>query len=319
MGSGWLRVFLLLERNHMPIMTEGEKAEWLRKRTGDVTSTEVAALFDCSPYLTRFELFHRKRDKVVVDGEASERMKWGNRLEAPIALGIAEDKGWDVRPMKEYMRDATARIGASFDYAIDPDGILEVKNVDQWAYKDGWIVEDDGRVEAPPHIELQVQTQLMVSGRAYAYIGALVGGNRVALMKREPEAKIQEAIRREAVAFWKSVDDNQPPTPDFIKDAEFIKRLYSKVEEGKIIDAKGNKEWLDLALMYKQRTAEVKLAENARDEVKSKIRIMMGDAEKVQGDGFSISAGMVSEAEVKYLRPAYRNFNVFFKKEKGDK
>jgi len=70
--------------------------QWLTERAKDVTSTEVSALFGLSPYLTEFELFHQKRDAVVVKIEPNERMKWGNRLESAIAQGAAEDMGWNI-------------------------------------------------------------------------------------------------------------------------------------------------------------------------------------------------------------------------------
>jgi len=93
--------------------------EWLQQRAKDVTSTEVSALYGLSPYLTEFELFHNKRDQVVVRLEPNERMKWGNRLEAAIAHGAAEDQGWDISKFNVYMRDMDARIGSSFDFQIN--------------------------------------------------------------------------------------------------------------------------------------------------------------------------------------------------------
>ena len=39
---------------------------WLQERMKDITSTEVSALYGLSPYLTEYELFHTKKDGVVV-------------------------------------------------------------------------------------------------------------------------------------------------------------------------------------------------------------------------------------------------------------
>ena len=52
----------------IPYTTE---AAWLAARTHDLTSTEIAALFGCSPYLTKFELWHRKHDGADVAFEPS--------------------------------------------------------------------------------------------------------------------------------------------------------------------------------------------------------------------------------------------------------
>src|SRR5690606_13844867 len=68
-------------------------------RASVVGSSEVAALFDASPYLTRFELWHRKKgniatpefDAVADDGTPdNERIWWGVRLEKAILDAACE-------------------------------------------------------------------------------------------------------------------------------------------------------------------------------------------------------------------------------------
>ena len=51
--------------------------EWLKLRTLDVTSTESPALFGLSPYMTKFELWHRKKSGEVYTIKDNERMFWG--------------------------------------------------------------------------------------------------------------------------------------------------------------------------------------------------------------------------------------------------
>jgi len=100
------------------ILSFESEAEWLAMRDKDLTSTEAAALFGCSPYATAYELFHRKRGQLVVEFETNDRMVWGNRLETAIALGIAEDHGLIVEPFKVYARIPELRMGSSFDFKI---------------------------------------------------------------------------------------------------------------------------------------------------------------------------------------------------------
>ena len=135
-------------------ITPKDEADWLAMRKQDVTSTESAALFGMSPYLTHFDLWHRKHSGNVPEFKTNERMKWGNRLESAIAHGIAEEQGWKVSPMKEYMRLPTSRIGSSFDFVITSLGEpvhLEIKNVDYLAFRDGWIEHDDGTIDSVSH------------------------------------------------------------------------------------------------------------------------------------------------------------------------
>jgi predicted phage-related endonuclease len=47
-------------------------------RSTHVGASECAALFDCSPYVTRFELWHRRKGNVASpDLSDNERAEWG--------------------------------------------------------------------------------------------------------------------------------------------------------------------------------------------------------------------------------------------------
>ncbi len=294
-------------------------SHWLDLRAQDLTSTDIAALFGCSPYLTEFECWHRKKDKLIVKLQPNERIRWGNRLESAIARGIADDHAMEIRPMKEYIRIPELKLGSSFDFSVEKsdhveEGILEIKNVDALQFKDGWIVDGD-KVEAPLHIELQAQHQLLVSGRQYLAIGALVGGNRVVLIHREADLEVHRAIITKAEAFWKSIDEGIVPSPNFEKDASFISSLYKYAEPGKILEA--DKKIESLADMYKTLSDELKRVTSAKDAIKAEILTIIKDAEKVKSDKFTISAGIVAPAEISYTREGYRSFKLTWKKEKA--
>ena len=319
----------------MIIIHPENKQAWLEERTKDITSTEIAALFGISPYLTEYELWHRKKNNLIVEIEENERMKWGKILEDSIAKGVAEEQGWTIRRMYEYGRIPELRIGSSFDFSIiekvpsngdvpvEPmgssvngsreTGLLEIKNVDGLQFKKGWIVDGDN-VEAPPHIELQVQHQLLVSGRAYAYIGALIGGNNLILIKREPSPKIHEAIKQKAAEFWKSIDDNTPPPPNFQTDSSLITSLYNYSEPGKVVDVAENEQIVKMAVEYKEAGDKIKVLDNMRDEIKAKILTVIGDAEKALGGNFTVTANMVGPAHIEYERKPYRSFKITWKK-----
>lgn len=305
------------------IIKPKDQEEWLGLRVNDITSTEIAGLFNLSPYpdMTPFALWHRKKNKTYVKLEPHERMKWGTRLQDSIAAGIAEDQGWIIRRKDEYMRDPILRVGSSFDFevALPPDGsvsgLLEVKNVDAMVFRDGWIVDGDN-VEAPPHIELQVQHQLLVSGYKQAHIGALIGGNKVVLIKREADPKIALAILDRVTQFWKSIEDNTPPEPNFQRDAQFIAKLYNFAEPNKLFDARGNELMLARAQEYRSLGEQIKLLDEKREELKAQILMEIGDAEKATGDGFSVTAGVIGAAHIEYDREPYRSFRINWKKAK---
>lgn len=279
----------------VPYTTE---AAWLAARRQDVTSTESAALFGLSPYATNFEVWHRKHSNLETEFQQNERMAWGNRLEAAIAAGIAEERGWVIEPMKDYMRLPVERIGASFDFRIltHPGGPahLEIKNVDYLAFRDNWLEHDDGTIEAPAHIEMQVQHQMLVSGYSRAFIGALIGGNRHVVIERERDEAVIRAIRARVAAFWKSVDEHDEPPPVMPEDAAAVIQLHQYAEPGKVIDVTTNDEIVELVKQYQYAKARERGYKEEADVLKAEILIAVGDAEKVIGPDWSLSTSIVS-------------------------
>lgn len=291
--------------------------DWLKLRAKDVTSTEVSALFGLSPYVTPFELWHRKKSAEVVEIQPNERMKWGTRLQDSIAAGIAEDQKWNVLKRDSYERLPDQRLGASFDFTIiggvAGDGLLEIKNVDPLVVRDEWVIEGDD-VEAPPHVEMQVQHQLLVSGLQYAYIGALVGGNHAVLIRREPIPSIIESIIAKTEEFWESIAAGREPKPDFSRDSDFITKLYKNVRPGSVVDVSADPQIAALAEAYGEAGAAIKEQEAIRKGIKAKLLMKIGDSEKAKGTGFTISASTVAPAPVAaYTRASYRDFRVSFK------
>lgn len=313
----------------MEIIIPRSKEHWLELRSRDITSTEIAALFGISPYISKFELWHNKKNQVITRLEENERMTWGKRLEATIAQGIAEDNGWKIRKMEEYIRNPELRLGASFDFAIQEPinpsteaqpslstgaicyitkffkdtGLLEIKNVDYFVSKDSWIQTDTG-IEAAPHIELQCQHQLLVSGLPYLKIGALVGGNSVILIHREPDHEIFNAIIEESKKFWESIESNTPPPIDFKSDAEFITKLYSRVQPG--LSMESTMDIRQLAFNYRDAHKAESEAKKTKEATKAEIITLVGEAEKVLDDEFTISAP---------VKNGKRNFRIHWKGE----
>jgi putative phage-type endonuclease len=295
------------------------KEQWLQMRTQDITSTDVSALFGMSPYITAFELWHKKKAAVIDSIEPNEAMKWGLRLEEAIAKGIAEDQGWKIRRINRYGRLPEFRLGASFDYQIlnGDTRILEIKNVNQFRHMEAWI-DTESKEEAPPHIELQLQQEMFVAQTPKAgYIGALIGGSEKRLIKRDPSEKIQRAIIEKTAAFWKSIEENEPPEPDYAADHDYLKELHLQSIAGKQEHMESNSHLRELCRRYDAARAEEKECSTRKREASAEILTIIDDAEKVFADGFTISAKTQPEREVPAsVRKATRPIRITKKKEK---
>lgn len=304
-------------------LTFNTEAEWLTMRAADITSTETAALFDCSPYSTRYNLFHTKTGQLEVEFELVDRIKWGNRLEAAIAYGIAEDVGLVVEPFKVYARIPELRMGSSFDFKIigldetytgadetyrdafreNGPGIMEVKNVDGLQFRRGWIA--DGNIqEAPPHIELQVQHQQETADMEWTLIAPLVGGNTPVPFLRLRDRAIGRAIIDKVGEFWHMVDTGKAPDPDFTQDGDTIARLLYQ-DNGEVIDMSDNERLKALIALHEAASTEYKAADDKKSAYKAEILTLIGLSKKVIVPGFSISAGTTKDSAGTLITPAH--------------
>lgn len=308
------------------------EAEWLAERQKDITSTESAALFGESPYTTKFELWHRKHSGVAPEFESNERMGWGNHLEAAIANGLAAQYGWVIEPMKSYWRRLDIRMGSSFDFLITnlPGGPahLEVKNVDFWQYRDNWLEHDDGFVEAPAHIEIQVQHQMAVSGFKRSFLCALVGGNRSVVLERQRDELVIAGLENTIREFWQTVDAGTEPPPIMPGDAEAVIRLNRYAEPGKVLDATGDETIETLMSEYKSACISRDDFDEQAKVIKAEILVKIGDAERVYTSAWSVSAGLIADTPPTVIdetmigqtyggRKGYRNLRLTKKKEKA--
>lgn len=303
-----------------------DEAHWLSLRDQDLTSTDISALFGCSPYLTEYELWHRKTGQIAADFELNDRIKWGNRLESAIALGIAEDLGLIVEPLKVYIRLVGLRIGSSFDFKVvgiaedfDGDetyrnlfreygpGVMEVKNVDGLAFRRGWITGDD--TEAPPHIEMQVQHQMLVAGLEWSIVAPLVGGNTPSPFYRLRDSSIGELIINRAGEFWKSVERGICPNPNYANDADTIGKIY-RFDNGTTVDLSDNDRLYALCQAYKEAGAKEKEATTAKSAAKAEILTIIKGAKVALCSGAKISAGTTAGSTFTVNREASERLTV---------
>jgi putative phage-type endonuclease len=306
------------------------REDWLALRHQFVSSTESAAVFGHSPYLTPYELAVYKSDKAKDDFAGNERTEWGLALQRPIADKFAEKHGLKIRALNAYA--ARGAIGASFDFEIvgaegtgalaemyrtHGAGVLEIKNVDAWIYKQQWV---DG--EAPAHIEIQVQHQLEAIEREWAIIGVLVGGNRMEHIVRWRDKEVGRAIDVKCTEFLENLKAGVMPPIELPADAEIIRKVYSFADPGKVLDESimapdVTDQIVALCGLYEEAGKTKRAAEEAQKSAQAQLLQLIGTAEKVVTKRYGISAGMVAACHIEYDREPYRLFRVTAKKEKS--
>lgn len=307
------------------------EADWLAARRKDVTSTEAAGLFDAGAYKnsrTFYELFQIKAGLLKpAEFEGGERAKWGNRLEAAIAMGIAEDFGVVVQPFKQYGRIPSIRLASSFDYKIVGladgycgdeavremfkeygPGIMEVKNLDSYQFRHNWI-EDGDSIEATPQIEFQVAAQLEVSDLKWSLIAPLVGGNTPKVIIRKRDLEVGALIREKVAELWSRIAAGNPPTPDFEKDAEVVTKLYVN-NNGLEVDMGDNARLIELCTLYKQSGAFEKEWADKKKAYKAELLTIIEGAKTIHAGAYKISAGTNKESYRAYHREAGERWTI---------
>jgi putative phage-type endonuclease len=285
--------------------------EQAAERARNIGASEVAALFDLHPHLTKWELWMRKAGRLPQPETASEWAVWGNVLEPAIARGIATDQGWLLRKVRRYHQHPNVQgMGASLDFEVWGEdgvaGVLEIKNVDRFIFA-RW---PDG--EPPLHFELQLQHQMACAPRKrLGFLGMLVGGNTPVVKRyaRHPAAiaKLEAAV----TAFWQSVAADRPPEPDFERDCTMISLLYSHAEPGLTRDLRGDRQFEALCAEYLEASAAMSAAGSLKQACKAKILDIIREAEVAVGNEFKVSAPAVPPGRVEaYDRAGYRAFLV---------
>lgn len=276
-----------------------------------------------SDFKSRLKLWHEKRGDIEPD-DLSDNIfsKWGKRLQVQIGIGISQDEGWRSEDLTGfYLCDPESRLGASMDMKAYDDergyGLLEIKRTTSLEEKYGWT--DD---RAPMDYEFQIATQMglaVFDGQQISWgaIGVLDGASRTRIYHRKPDMKLFAILQEEARKFWQSIEQNEPPAPDYLADAEIIRKLQGPVRVGDIVDLSGNNRAhavLNDYLTAKDRISEYGGIIEAYDEQmrksKNHLHDLMGAAEFAVVGDYRITAReqMVEES----LRPGYsfRRFDV---------
>lgn len=290
-------------------------------RAAHVGASEVAALFDCSPYITHFELWHRKVGNIAtpefnatVDGvPEDERIYWGVKLEAAIIEAAKERYGYIDRGQADKLSNGRGLGGHPDRRVICPQrgpGILEIKTAD-WLVRKGW------GEEPPTHYLLQSQAYQGLDGVQWGDVLVLVGGNRLERFCYDFRPTIYAEIERRVEAFWQSIEANEPPPADYTRDLDTIADLHRQATE-ETVDLRADNLAHEAAaafLFAKEARLE---AEKREDAAKAELLDKLGDASVAILNGFSVRATPVAAVpdrpaqpgEIIKGRKAYRRLNV---------
>lgn len=247
-----------------------------------ISASQTPALFDESPYTTRFMLYHWLRGRDV-EQEEDNRMRAGSLMQ-PMLLDMARhDLNLVVESDQVFVRDGT--LGSTKDAKIyDPQrgpGALETKAC--FDYKT-WMTRWAGGSSPPRDIEIQLQTQMLVGdgdGTPYTWgvIGVWLAGD-MRYYERPPHEELWAELRSRSAALIQDAEAGKEPDPFGAPiEIPLLNKLYPVLQR-KTLDLseeERGKEFAEKAMMYRA-AAERRLAEEKTEkELKADLVALMAD------------------------------------------
>jgi putative phage-type endonuclease len=259
------------------IVPAGDRAAWLAARTKGVGASESAVLTGASKWGSAMSLWGVKTGRLPDEESENERMLWGQRLEPLVAEEYERRTGRKLTPWGWLLRSTLApfmlatpdyRLAATNNYPLVP---VEIKTTDASRIRD-W---QDG---PPPHVQVQCQHQMFVTGASRASVGVLVGGNRFMWTDVERDEVLIREIVEACRTFWQHVTDDSPPPADASEaTSEAIAKLWpvTAVGESVVLPADA----YDWARELDQAKQEARLLQDRIDGIENVLKAAIAGAE----------------------------------------
>ena len=271
--------------------------EWLADKQKYIGASEIASLFGHG-YQTYYELWHQKAGIIdTPDLDDNLAVLAGQCLEAGVADLIRKVKEVELRKSHRYLISPIeeARLACSLDYEqLTPDAgwcAAELKVMDFMSFADSFDeTEVSGEYDPSVRFSLQLQQQLLITGKPYGYLYALVGNRQLIKVRMEADPDIQNLIVQRATEFWSSIAANNPPDPDLDKDLAVMYYTMTNVDSGRELLLHGDVELESSMVAYAEAAAREKAAKTIKDSIRSRMLDRIGPAVRMKLNNGSVSA-----------------------------
>lgn len=285
--------------------------QWYDTRRRGIGGSEIAAVIGISPYLSAFNLWHRKRGTfgphVDLDNPA---MNWGRRLEESIIERWFEDHE-ELRPAefglcahgeRPYQLATPDMIACEGPADTHPVAVVEAKTTDSW---DGW--GEPGTDDVPLWYRAQALWNLDVFGVDVAYMPVLSRGKdyREYVIYRNRAARGDLTFMRKAAKrFMRTVErDQAPPIDGSDSTREALWLLHPSVVDHDVTVPD------DLADDYRWLREELRRVETELSGITNELLALIGEGKRaVDSEGKIVVTRSVfdrRDVDVKALRLAH--------------
>lgn len=282
---------------------------WHKLRQNNIGSSDAATLFNHNKWQSPYALYCVKHGLVSASDSGNSRSEWGKRFEAPIACGLAEDNGWNIRKCGYYQHSTIKGMGCTPDFIIKSSeiledmgyfgaGVFEIKNLEHWGYFAEFTKE-----EANHYIEVQIQHQLSCTDLRWAALGYKLPGQTPAVQFKFRDDDFIKTLEKRVGDFWSST---KPPAPDHSdSDSKIVRDLYVRQQGKEFIDMSTNNQLPELVATLqtmkdqkKPLNAQIASIEKVEKGIKNTILSMSQGAEIIKFQGGEIKINTVNRGAV---------------------
>jgi putative phage-type endonuclease len=271
------------------LITTNARDEWLADRRSGIGGSDIAAILGLSPWKTAVDVWLDKTGQSTEDAIGNaEAVRWGTLLEDVVAREYSERTGSAVQRVNRILRHpehewaignidraivspgSRVRVADDGGTLLGASGLLEVKTAS--AYKAGDWGRDSDEDAVPVHYQAQVMWYMALTGRAWADVAALIGGQRMVIRRIYADDETIAAMLERANEFWhKHVLKRTPPDPAKAKDVE---RLFP-ADNGEAVEA--DEELLSAYNAARAAKNDMAYAEARYEEAVERIKLALGE------------------------------------------
>ncbi len=244
-------------------------------RRGYIGSSDAPAILGCGFAGETAHTVWARKMGWGEEMEDSDLLLCGRVLQPAICELLRIKTGYDVRPHDEtrLLHPEYPWLGATPDAFIhgDPRGLgnAELKNVG--SYNAG-----EWHGEPPLRVQVQLQTQLLVTGATWGIACALVGGNKLVYREFSLHQRLIDAMLPALREFWRHVEDGTPPPIDGSAGCTaMLKSLYPEDRGTAVALPPQSGQWFDELTALK---SAAKWLKERKSAVENRIKAALGEA-----------------------------------------
>jgi putative phage-type endonuclease len=260
----------------------------LEVRQGGIGSSDAAAAVGLNPYKSQLELWLEKTGRGAAKEETTgmdDPCYWGTLLEPYVATAYQQKTGCKVRRVNAVLQHPTFNFMlANLDREVvgSPDvQILECKTAGEFGsrlWKDG----------VPEYVQLQVQHQLAVTGKAAADVAVLLCGQKLEIHRIERDDEVIARLIVLETTFWQCVEQGTPPPADGSESsARALRQLYPGNDT--TLDFSQDEALCETFMSLSELKTELEDKGQLAEQCKQTIQQAMGDASRAVFPGGEVT------------------------------